>query len=213
MTNNVEILVEEPSCEQLLTHILPAVIPGVAFEIRTFNGKSALLKKLPQRLRGYAPWIRGVGCKLVVLVDRDDDDCEELKERLEAMARDVGLVSASVAVGEQSFDVLNRIAVEELEAWMFGDVPALRAAYPRLPKSLGSRARYRDPDAISGGTAEALEHVLQRRGYHSAGLGKVINADLVGRHMDVERNTSVSFQQFRDGLRRLVTSEDGERAT
>jgi hypothetical protein len=32
---------------------------------------------------------------------------------------------------------LNRIAVEELEAWFFGDIEALRAVYPKLSATLG----------------------------------------------------------------------------
>lgn len=50
------------------------------------------------------------------------------------------------------FQVLNRLAIEELEAWFFGDVAALHSAYPRVPSTLGRRSRYRDPDAIRGGT-------------------------------------------------------------
>jgi len=65
---------------------------------------------------------------------------------------------------------VNRIAIEELEAWFFGDVDALHAAYPRVSRHLANKAPYRDPDAITGGTAEALGRVL--KAYYRTGLLK-----------------------------------------
>jgi hypothetical protein len=129
------------------------------------------------------------------------------------MARSAGLVPASDAAPGEPFDVLNRIAVEELEAWLLGDVPALREAYPRIPASLGNKERFRDPDAVRGGTAEALEQELKRHGYHAAGLRKVSNAEKVARHMTVDQNTSLSFQHFRDGVRRILTTERTDHAS
>jgi len=94
--------------------------------------------------------------------------------------------------------------VEELEAWFFGDVSALIAAYPGVPATLAHRARFRDPDAISGGTWESLERVLQRAGHHTGGLEKLRAAREIAKHMDPERNRSRSFCGFRDRLRELV---------
>jgi uncharacterized protein DUF4276 len=94
-----------------------------------------------------------------------------------------------------------------LEAWFLGDMPALRAAYPRLPAGLEFRAKYRDPDAVAGGTWEALEHLLQRYGYFPTRLAKTVAAAEIARHTNVETNRSGSFQAFRDGLRRLVGEE------
>ncbi|MGH3822708.1 MAG: DUF4276 family protein [Pseudonocardiaceae bacterium] len=94
--------------------------------------------------------------------------------------------------------------MEELEAWFFGDVPALCAAYPRVPVSLGQQAKYRNPYAISGGTWEALERVLQKYRYDQGGLAKTVAANEIAQHMNVEVNRSRSFQVFRDGVRRLV---------
>lgn len=68
------------------------------------------------------------------------------------MAVAAGLQSKCAPQG-QVFQVVNRIAVEELEAWFFGDWSALQAAYPRVPATIPQKARFRDPDAIVGGTA------------------------------------------------------------
>jgi hypothetical protein len=201
---NLEILVEERSAERALDVLLPRIVPGVDFQIRVFRGKPDLLKKLPDRLRGYAGWITQAGTGLVVLVDRDDDDCLMLKAGMEKMAADAGLFTVTVASVGRRPSMVNRIAIEELEAWFSGDVPALCAAYSRIPISLGQQAKYRDPDAIVGGTCEALERVLQAHGYHPGGLAKVVAAAEIAQHMNVEINRSRSFQVLRDGVRRLV---------
>lgn len=199
----LEILVEERSAERALGGLLPRIVPSVDFEIRVFRGKTDLLKKLSDRLKGYAAWITRADTYLVVLVDRDDD-CLALKAEMEQMAAAAGLPTATAAPASRRVHVLNRIAVEELEAWFFGDVPALCAAYPRVPVSLGQQAKYRDPDAVLGGTWEALEHVLQAGGYHRGGLAKVAAATEIAQHMNVDVNCSRSFQVFRDGVRQLV---------
>jgi len=201
---NLEILVEEFSAEQALYSLLPRIVPGVDFKVHSFRGKPDLLKQLPVRLKGYATWITQANTAVVVLVDRDNDDCLALKADVEKMAAAAGLLTATTAPGSRGVHVLNRIAVEELEAWFFGDVPALRAAYPRIPVSLGKRANYRNPDSIGGGTWEALERVLQKGGYHRGGLAKATAATEIAQHMNVDVNRSRSFQVFRDGVRRLV---------
>ncbi len=201
---NLEVLVEERSAERALRVLLPRIVPDADFEVRVFQGKTDLLKRLLDRLRGYASWITRADTCLVVLVDRDDDDCLTLKADMEKMAFAAGLLTVAAASVSRRAEVLNRIAVEELEAWFFGDVPALCAAYPRVPASLGQRAKYRRPDAILGGAWEALEHVLQEHGYHSGGLAKVAAATKIAQHVNVDVNCSRSFQVFRDGIRRLV---------
>lgn len=207
MTPTLEFLVEELSAKQVLDRIVPRVCPGVAFEVRAFQGKPDLLRKLPQRLAGYSAWAPQSDVRVVVLVDRDTDDCMQLKEQLEAIVAGARLRTPRTALEGERIDMITRIAVEELEAWFFGDISALRAAYPRIPVTLADRASFRTPDAIAGGTAEALELVLKRAGYYSTGLPKVTNAELVAQHMDVDVNNSSSFIAFRDGVRRLINQE------
>ena len=133
-------------------------------------------------------------------MDADEDDCREIKARLEKAALSTRLITKSAARHGSPFQVLNRLAIEELEAWFFGDIEALNAAYPRIPLSLGNKARYRDPDAILGGTWEALEHELKKVGYFPAGLNKISAAREISRFMIPDRNRSRSFQVFHQGL-------------
>ena len=194
---HLELLVEEPSMEAFLRTLLPRLLaPGFTFEVHVFQGKRDLLSKLSARLRGYQRWLPP-DYRLVVLVDQDDDDCRVLKKRLKHAATTAGLASRT-QVGNQTWKVANRVVIEELEAWYFGDWDAVRAAYPRVRASVVQQARYRDPDAIPGGTWEAFERILQRHGYFKTGLRKIEVAQAVAAHLDPGRNKSRSFATFRD---------------
>lgn len=198
----LHVLVEEPSMELALQALLPRMLrPGIRAELRQFQCKDELLKRLPERLTAYAQWLPDTAVVLVV-VDRDDEDCRILKARLEDVAQHAGLVTRTAAINGR-FQVINRIAVEELEAWFFGDWPAVCAAYPRMPATLPNRAGFREPDAIAGGTWEALEREMQRKGYFKQGLRKLEVAREVAVHMDPARNRSASFACLRAALAEL----------
>jgi hypothetical protein len=203
MTAHLELLVEEPSMEQFLRGVLPHLIPeGTYFNIHAHQGKADLLSKLEPRLRGYARWITE-DCRIVVVVDRDADDCRRLKERLEDSARKAGLRTRTSA-GGSAWQVVNRIAVEELEAWYFGNWEAVRKAYPQLSPSVPNQARYRNADAIRGGTAQAFERILKKHRYFRGGLAKTAAARDVAAHFDPMRNRSHSFRVFRDAITEAV---------
>jgi len=193
---HIEILVEEQSMEEALKILLPRILPAeTTYRILNFQGKKNLLRQLPARLRGYS-WITE-DYRIVVLTDEDRQNCLALKQQMEEAAQQAGL-STKTSAGNTRFQVLNRIVIEELEAWFLGDVEALRQAYPRLPERLPRK--FNNPDAVAGGTWEALERTMQRHGYFKGGYLKVEAARAISPHMDPARNRSRSFQVFRDGL-------------
>lgn len=200
---HVEFLVEEPSAEAALFNIVPKILHDVTFRIHPFQGKQDLLSKLLPRLKGYRGWLPE-DWKIVVLVDTDDEDCKELKAKLEEKAETAGLMTKSRRIGASYFQVLNRLAIEELEAWFFGDVEALHYVYPRVSLNLEKKAKYRDPDSIRGGTWEALERELKKTGYFRGGFSKISIARDVSGHMVPGRNRSKSFQVFHEGLLSLL---------
>jgi len=125
---------------------------------------------------------------------------------LESAAGAAGLSTKSAPDDSGQFRVVNRIVVEELEAWFVGDVAALRAAYPGVPETLASKVRFRDPDDVPGGTWEALQRVLVTAG-HYRGLDRMPKIEVARRvatHMDPESNRSRSFQAFASGLLALA---------
>lgn len=192
---HVEVLVEEPSMEATLQIILPRILMDVSFKIYPHQCKDELLARLPSRLQGYSSWIP-TSWRIIVIIDRDDEDCTELKNRLERIACDAGLRTRSTAGGGE-FAVVNRLAIEELEAWFFGDWEAVVSAYPRVSATIPRQAKYRDPDNIAGGTWEAFERVLKKAGYFQTGLRKIEAARRVASQMNVDRNSSRSFQAMR----------------
>jgi hypothetical protein len=196
---HVEVLVEEASMEEALRILLPKMLgDDITFQVYPSNGKQDLLENLADRLRGYRAWLPETW-RIVVVVDRDDEDCSELKQRLERMAREARFATKTSA-GDAPWQVVNRLAIEELEAWFFGDMDAVRSVYPRVPDTLEHRARFRDPDAIRGGTWEALERILQRAGYFVGGYRKLEAAREIAAHMEPQRNRSHSFRVFRDTI-------------
>lgn len=193
MIEHIVVLVEEQSTEAALRSLLPRFLSDVSFEIHPHQGKLDLLKKLPGRLRGYSKFLPSTS-RVVVLVDCDDDHCIRLKERMVVAA-----VSARLLRGN-SFDIVNRIAIEELEAWYFGDWEAVRHVYPKLSAGVPQKSAYRDPDKIAGGTWEALERLLKAAGYMKSGLRKTEAAREIGKHLVPQRNSSPSFRHFWDAV-------------
>jgi hypothetical protein len=193
MLEKLMIFVEEISMEAALEQLMPKLLQDAEFEIFRFQCKDDLLKNLPARLRAYSSWLPPEWA-ILVLVDRDNSDCRELKQQLEAVAQQSGL--STKTQGSDRFQVVNRIVIEELEAWFFGDWPAVKQAYPRVPDNIPQKSLFRDPDAIKGGTWEALERVLKKAGYFPTGLNKLQCAREVATHMTPDANRSASFQAF-----------------
>lgn len=199
---HIELFLEEPSAEAFFAGFLSKLLPPeTSWSGIVFQGKADLLANLERRLKGYRHWMPA-DWRIVVLVDEDRQDCHQLKKRLEDAAMAAGFTTKTTAQG-RGFLVLNRIAIEELEAWFFGDPQALADAFPRVSANLGARAAFRNPDAIAGGTWEALERVLQRAGYYGAGLPKIEVARKMASQMRPDRNSSTSFGRFAEGLAAL----------
>ena len=193
--------------EAFLHQILPDVIgEGITFRIINHGNKQSLLRDLPDRLKGYRRRLPHEDLKITVLLDEDRQGCSDVKEKLETAARLAGLSTKTEPDAVGTFHVLTRIAIEELEAWYFGDVAAMRAAYPRLPENLGRKSSYRKPDAIKGGTWERLHQEMKKAGYYQHFFPKIEIARNIAPHIEIERNTSTSFQRFFDGFRRLTAS-------
>ncbi|MFZ5450095.1 MAG: DUF4276 family protein [Thermodesulfobacteriota bacterium] len=200
---HLELLVEEPSAEAALQNLVPKIIgEDVSYNIHVFQGKQDLLKNLPKRLRGYRPWLPD-DWYIVILIDNDQEGCVELKQRLEKIAFHEGFITRSNAGPNAKFNVINRIAIEELEAWFLGDMDALRVAYPKIPRHLGTKAKFRNPDAIHN-SSETLERELRRAGYYRGGMPKIEVARRISQHMDPVRNISKSFQVFRVALQEQI---------
>jgi hypothetical protein len=201
-----EFLLEEESAERVLDNLLPKIIMGEhTYRCIRFQGKKDLLNKLPLELKGYAKWIP-IDYRIVVLVDRDRAECIELKNSLNKIAKTAGL-KVKTGTDAGSFQVLNRVAVEEIEAWFFGDADAMRLAYPKLTENFEMKAKYRIPDSIQN-TWESMESLLQRGGYFKTGLRKTEAAYEISKNMEPLKNRSKSFQVFWQGISDCLQDEN-----
>ena len=201
----VFVLVEGQSEKALLERWAPRAFPGHQFLIRPHQGKGAiprlvrapppkrqrgLLDQLPATLRAYA-----ASCSsdeaVLVLIDADEDNCEELKNRLLDVATQVC----------PRLRVVFRIAIEETEAFYLGDLKALKAAFPQ---SDIVRARDLEPDSRPPqGTAEIFAEIVG-----DGALRKVEWAEIMGSKLTTKpgESRSRSFQKLHDGIRKLVTA-------
>ena len=200
----LEMLVEEASAEEAMRHLLPGLLRGRArAKVINLGSKYKLLKVLEDRLRAYRVRIaKGEELRVVVLLDRDDDDCVRLKERLEQAAVKAGLPSKSRPDEHGRFFVVNRIVVEELESWFIGDSEALRRAFTGLPRINPTGGIFRNPD--NGGTWEALHRFLKKHGIYRNSYPKIDAARRIAPNLRVGRNRSGSFGQFVAGIEAVL---------
>ena len=175
-------LVEERSMATVINGLMPRLFPGVIFQCLEHDGKKDLVSRLENRLRSW----RTPGVQFVVLIDNDRGDCVALKRELEAKCQ-----------AAERPDTLIRIVCQELEAWYLGEPDALADAFgdERL-RSIGRRARFRDPDAVPYPSV-ALSELLPD-------ANKAIAAGIMSALLTRERNESTSFQALLTGLDRVL---------
>lgn len=180
-------LLEEPSMKYLLDELLPRILPpDVTFQTIPHHGKRDLEKSIPRKLRG---WKEPGDIRFVILHDQDMKDCIALKQELLQLC----------AVTDRA--CLVRIACQEMEASYFGDIEALCSAYkrPKLKDMIGKK-KFRVPDTIPDPKGELYKLIPEHQ--------QISGAKRVAPYMDIERNTSVSFQQFVHGVRRMTCQQE-----
>lgn len=199
----IEFLVEEISAKAALEQLLPRLLPGHSCRVRVFQGWQDLLGQLKAVLQGYHRRIFREGqteLRVVVLLD-GDGICARRKAALEAKAAEAGLPTKTSVGPGQLFYVLNRVAVQELEAWWLGDRQAIMTAYPGVkPTHFKGTERAADVPLKPN---DVLWEVLKKGRYFLTGKRKTQWATDIGRHLDTAQNTSPSFCAFRDGLAAL----------
>ena len=210
-----EILVEDLSGKRALDVLMPKILGdqhtfkvidyrGVGriprnLKSSTDAGERILLDQLPRLLRGYGRTFAGYRpnyrAAVILVCDLDDKCLKTFPQELFAV------LNTCNPKPETRFC----IAVEEGEAWLLGDIPAIKAAYPKTREDVLNR--YKN-DAICG-TWELLADAvfikgsgaLKKQGSRAVGREKSAWAENVAPHMDVDANTSPSFRYFRDKIR------------
>lgn len=213
-----EFLVEDLSGKRFLDILLPSVlVEPHTFRVFSYKGigrvpqslkavsspqKRILLTQLPRLLNGYGKThtAYGEGYKACVFVICDIDNQSILDFKAELIT-----VLESCEIKP---DTHFCFAVEEGEAWLLGDISAVRAAYPEAKLSV--LQNYQN-DSICG-TWECLADAiypggavaLSEKGWHSVGKEKSRWAESITPQMDIEINLSPSFKYFLDKLNSII---------
>ena len=212
-----EILVEDQSGKGMLDILVPKIIGDQhTFEVHPYKGighipknlasstdarKRILLDQLPRLLRGYGKTFAGYSpnypAAVIVVCDLDNKCLKAFRQELFAV------LNACDPKPETRFCV----AIEEGEAWLLGDIPAVKAAYPNAKDSVLSRY---ENDSIRG-TWELLADAVSSGGVSGlkkkggqVGREKSVWAEKITPHMNVDDNASPSFRYFREKVRDLA---------
>lgn len=158
-----------------------------------------LLSNLPSLLSAYAknPGIDAV----VVVLDTDKDNCTELLSDIKTLVNTVNATNKT----------LIRLAIEEMEAWYFGDRAALLKAWPKAKINVLNQYKQ---DSVCG-TWERLADAIykdgsaalirkKKAGEINPGELKCKWAEQIGPLLNPDNNISPSFIKFRDGVRKIV---------
>lgn len=205
---HLEVCVEDASGKIFLESIFPRIIrDDVTWRVHGYRGigripkhlqstenaeHRIILDSLPKLIRGCAntPHVTA----LLIVVDADQKNCAEFLAELELMHNQVAPAA----------NVIFRLAVEEMEAWLLGDPDAIEAAYPKVVKA--ALASY-GQDSICG-TWEILADAvhpggadtLRSQGWPAQGRAKCEWAATIPPHMVFSRNKSPSFRKLLEAL-------------
>ena len=211
-----EILVEDQSGKVALDILVPKIIGYEhTFDVKSYKGvgripakmsvsvdasKRILLSNLPRLLAGYGRSWQGYPAVVIVVCDLDDKCLKSFRDEL------IGLLNSCDPRPETRFC----IAVEEGEAWFLGDISAIKQAYPKAKDTMldtytsdsicGTWERL--ADAVYKGGSQSLSHL----GWQSVGAEKSAWAENITPHMNLDNNSSPSFNYFLGKLRKLIAA-------
>jgi hypothetical protein len=180
---------EEPSAKEMLEGVLPRIIPtDVQVRFLVFQGKQDLEKNLKRKLSGW----RKPNSVFVVIRDQDSGDCKAIKTKLVGLCHESG-----------PHDVIVRIACRELESFYLGDLAAVEQGLGLKPLKTRQRNRkFRNPDALANPSQELRK--LSGNTYQ-----KIAGSRAIAPFLNVEANSSRSFNVLLSGIRRLVGMQTG----
>ena len=210
-----EILVEDLSGKKVLDILIQKIVGAQhTYNIHPYRGighipknltspttvnTDLLLDQLPVQLRAYGKSYANDPTKVVIVVCDLDDNC--LKTFRQELLR---VLDSCNPKPEIRFCV----AIEEGEAWLLGDIPAIKAAYPKAKDNILNG--YQN-DSICGTwelLADAIfvggSNALRKEPWYVIGKEKSVWAQKITPYMNVDKNASPSFCYFRDKIRELI---------
>ncbi|MCX6056039.1 MAG: DUF4276 family protein [Chloroflexi bacterium] len=131
------------------------------------------------KLRGW----QKPNCQFIVLRDQDSGDCKNIKAFLKQKC-----------IEGNHPEALVRFACHELESWYLGDLSAVEQGLEiRGLSKHQKRSKFRDPDLVINPSKVLLK--ITKGNYQ-----KVSGSRNIGSYLSAQKNQSVSFQFFSQGL-------------
>ena len=213
-----EVLVEDQSGKKALDILIPKIIGNqhtcrvIAYrgighiprnlKSSTDASKRILLAQLPKLLRGYgktfAEYPANYPAAVIVVCDLDNKCLKEFRQELFI------ILNACNPKPETRFC----LAIEEGEAWLLGDIAAIKAAYPKAKDDVLSRYKNDDIcgtwELLADAVSQSGANGLKKKGWAAVGKEKSIWAESIAPHMNVATNASPSFYYFHKKIRELI---------
>lgn len=189
--------------ETIVDKVLGARI-SYQFIQRPHNGKHNLLKEIATDFKNYAEqWKDSQDFRVIVLVDRDRDDCKNLNNTILKIAVEQGLPCDPLH--NPIVPLLTVIVIQELESWFLGDMKAIQTLFPNVVENPYFQTTYTTTDQIENPKEELLL-VLQYYGHflNYERLSAKTMAKKLAPHMTPDSNRSASFQFFNRRLQDLI---------
>lgn len=211
---HVDFLIEDKSGEVMLKALINKILPAnVSSSIYSYKGvgripghlhsageikSQQLLINLPKLLSGFGKTYKGWGKDyqgvVVVICDLDSHNLKNMLTELNKVLKWCNPRPCA------SFC----IAIEEGEAWLLGDVEAVKSAFPNANMPL---LKSYQPDSICG-TWEKLADILgydyKGKSFVEIGTEKSKWAAAITPLINIEKNRSPSFQHFVQTLRKIT---------
>ena len=180
------ILVEEYSMKVLLEGLLPRILPdGHTLDFNVFillhEGKPDLLNSVKSKAAGLTQH----GNRMMVLVDQDQDDCQQLKRSVLSDIEELGDLKNGLV----------RIVCRTLEAFYLGQPKAIEKVC-RMRKRLKLNKNRQSFDEVEY-PVEKLRSVI-------GNFNKVDLARDLAPHLDITQNTSPSFRHLVTGIQKFL---------
>jgi len=204
-----QFLIEDASGEILIRQVMykiQSLYPDISCDYKAFHGiggysktgsvnkqkTGKLLNDLSIYLSGFNKSLSVYNSAIFVVLDNDKRDPQDFKNSLESIA-----IAQNITI-----DHVFCLAIEEMEAWLLGDIQALLEAYPSAKSNI---LHDYVQDSLCG-TWELLANAIYTGGYTRlkkdfpsySGIGKIKCewAERIGQNMDIYHNLSPSFNFF-----------------
>lgn len=218
-----QFLIEDKSTEILVNHVMNKlkdqyVQNDIFWNVKPFSGighlqkkGNAMQQKTGKLLNNLPRYMRGIGkalqkmpdAALIIVLDNDKRDIQQFRQELEDTA-----ISNMILC-----DYVFCVAIKEMEAWLLGDIEAIRAAYPNAKMQYIKKY---EQDAICE-TWEVLADIVYPKGlsglrkkagnaYTEIGRAKCEWADRIGRYIRLHENNSPSYQYFINELEKRIVA-------